>query len=139
QDVVVSVARSAPSTADAIGVPVATKGPVARQLGLDRVTLSESGFDGTVGQTLVLPRRSGGALVAIGVGEPDGLTAATLRDAAAAFARAAAKHGALATALVDVATGIPADVAAQAIVEGVVLARYRYGALKREVPAAGLR
>jgi leucyl aminopeptidase len=138
-DVVVSVSRSTPSTADAIGVPVGTKGPVPRQLGLDRLTLAESGFDGKVGQTIVVPRRDGPTLVAVGIGEPDSLTAAKLRDAAAAFARAAAKHGSLSTALAEVADDIPADVAAQAVVEGIVLARYRYGALKRELPAAGLR
>ncbi len=138
-DVVVSVGRSVPSTADVVGVPVGTKGAVPRQLGLDRTTLAESGFDAKVGQTLVVPRREGPTLVAVGVGDPADLTPAAIRDAAAAFARAAAKHGALATTLVEVAPGVPADVAAQAIVEGVLLARYRYGALKRDTPAAGLR
>ncbi len=139
RDVVVSVARTAPSSADAIGVPVGLKGALPRQLGLDRQTLSESGFDAKVGQTIVVPRRDGPTLVAIGIGDPDALTPNKLRDAAAAFARAAAKHGSLATALAEIAPGVAADVAAQAIVEGVILARYRYGALKREVPTAGLR
>ena len=138
-DVVVAVGRSVPSTADVVGVPVGTKGPVPRQIGLDRPTMAESGFDGKVGQTLVVPRRDGATLIAIGVGQPAALTAADLRDAAAAFARAAAKHGALATTLAEIAAGVPADIAAQVIVEGVLLARYRYGALKREAPAAGLR
>ena len=100
-DVVVSVARGAPSSADALGVPVATKGPVPRQLsllGLDRATLAGSGFDAKVGQTIVVPRRTGPTLVAVGIGDADAVTPAVLRDAAAAFARAAAKHGALATA-----------------------------------------
>ena len=138
-DVVVSVGRSVPSTADVVGVPVGTKGAVPRQLGLDRATLAEFGFDAKVGQTLVVPRRDGATLAAVGIGDPADLTPATLRDAAAAFARAAAKHGALATTLADVAPGVAPDVAAQAIVEGVLLARYRYGALKRDTPAAGLR
>jgi len=138
-DVVVSVGRSVPATADVVGVPVSTRGAVPRQLGLDRSTLAESGFDAKVGQTLVVPRRDGATLVAVGVGDPATLGASNLRDAAAAFARAAAKHGALATTLAEVAPDIPADVAAQVIVEGVLLARYRYGALKRETPAAGLR
>ncbi len=139
QDVVVSVARGAPSSADAIGVPVATKGPIPRQLGLDRATLAGSGFDAKLGQTIVLPQRAGPTLVAVGIGDVEAVTPAVLRDAAAAFARAAAKHGALATALAEVADGIAPDIAAQAVVEGIVLARYRYGALKREAPAAGLR
>jgi leucyl aminopeptidase len=137
--VVVSVARSAPSSADAVGVPVATKGPIPRQLGLDRATLAGSGFEGKVGQTIVVPRRTGPTLVAVGVGDVDAVTPVVLRDAAAALARAAAKHGSLATALAEVGDGIAPDVAAQAVVEGIVLASYRYGALKREAPAAGLR
>jgi leucyl aminopeptidase len=138
-DVVVSVGRGAPSSADAIGVPVATKGPIPRQLGLDRATLAGSGFDGKVGQAIVVPRRTGPTLVAVGVGDIEAVTPDVLRDAAAAFARAAAKHESLATALAEVSDRFTPDVAAQAVVEGIVLARYRYGALKREVPAAGLR
>ena len=137
-DVVVSVSRSVPASADAVGVPVGTKGPVPRQLGLDRASLTAAGFDGKVGQTLAVPRKGGGAVVAVGIGDPDTLTPAQLRDVAAAFARAAGKHAALATTLVDVG-GLPADVAGQAVVEGILLARYRYGALKKEVPTTGLR
>jgi leucyl aminopeptidase len=138
-DVVVAVARSAPSGADAVGVPVATTGPIPRQLGLDRATLAASGFDGKVGQTIVVPRRDGPSLVAVGIGDAGAVTPAVLRDAAGAFARAAAKHGALATALAESGDGVAPDIAAQAVVEGIVLARYRYGALKREAPGAGLR
>ncbi len=75
-------------------MPVGEKGAVPRQLGLDRATLVASGFDGKVGQTLVVPRRDGPSVVAVGVGDPATLDAAGLRDVAAAFARAAAKHGA---------------------------------------------
>ena len=62
------------------------------------------------------------------------LDAAKLRDAAAAFGRAAAKHARLATTLADVA-GVKPDVAAQVVVEGALLARYRYDSLKKK--AAG--
>ena len=44
-----------PADADVVGVPVRRQGPVPRQLGLDRATLAASGFDGKVGQTLVVP------------------------------------------------------------------------------------
>ena len=111
-------------------MPVGEKGAVPRQLGLDRATLVASGFDGKVGQTLVVPRRDGPSVVAVGIGDPRELDAARLRDAAAAFARAAAKHGHLATTLADVA-GTDAAAAGQAVVEGILLARYRYGALKQ--------
>ncbi len=135
--VTVAVARSAPASADAVGVPVGVKGAVPRQLGLDRASLTASGFDGKVGQTVVVPRQGGGVVIALGVGDPETLTAAQLRDVAAAFARAASKHGALATTIVDLG-GIPADVAGQVVVEGIILARYRYGALKKEAPTNGL-
>ena len=86
-DLVVGVARSAPSGAGAIGVPVGEKGAVPRQLGVDRATLTALGFEGKAGQTLVVPRRDGADLVAIGTGTGQ-LSLAELRDAAAAFARA---------------------------------------------------
>lgn len=130
----IAVARSAPAEASAVGVPVAERGAVPRQLGVDRATLASLGFDGKVGQTLVLPR-PGSSVVAVGIGDPSELTPALLRDAAAAFGRATAKHEHVATALAGAATGEP-DVAAaaQAVVEGVLLSRYRYGALKSDGP-----
>jgi leucyl aminopeptidase len=136
-DVSITVGRTVPTVAGAVGVPVGEKGAVPRQLGLDRATLTASAFDGKVGQTLVVPRRDGPSVVAVGIGDPRELDAARLRDVAAAFARAAAKHGHLATTLADIAGTDPAT-AGQAIVEGILLARYRYGALKREAPGTGL-
>jgi leucyl aminopeptidase len=68
-------------------------------------------------------------LVAFGIGESGTLDAAGMRDAAAAFARAAATHARLALHLGTAA--IPPAAAAQAAVEGVVLARYRYDSLRR--------
>jgi leucyl aminopeptidase len=127
----VSVARSFPAGAGAVGVPVGPKGAVPRQLGVDRATLARHGFEGKAGQTFVAPGVGGPAAIAVGIG--DGLDAAGLRDAAAAFARAAGKEPVLATSLADV-KGVDPAVAAQAVVEGVLLARYRYGALKKESP-----
>ncbi len=66
-------------------------------------------------------------MVAVGIGDAAELDTAGLRDAAAAFARAAARDGVLATTLADVA-GVDAAAAGQAVVEGVLLARYRYRA-----------
>jgi len=125
----VDVARSFPDDAAAVGIAVGDKGAVPRQLGVDREALAAAGFEGKTGQTLVLPRGKNSVLVAVGIGDA-GLDAASLRNAAAAFARAASRHARLATALADVASGIsPAD-AAQAVTEGVLLARYRYEQLK---------
>jgi leucyl aminopeptidase len=126
-DLAVGVARSAPASAGAVGLGVGEKGTVPRQLGVDRATLTALGFDGKSGQTLVIPRRDGPDLVAIGTGSGQ-LSLAELRDAAAALARAVPKHATLATNLPDAAGDTAA--AAQAVVEGVVLARYRFESLK---------
>ena len=67
-NVSVESARSIPKNADAIGIPVGVTGTVPRQLGLSRSALSEHGFDGKVGQTLVVPSSNGPTLVAVGVG-----------------------------------------------------------------------
>jgi leucyl aminopeptidase len=129
----VAVARSLPSDVGAIGLPVGIKGAVPRPLGVDRATLAKHGFEGQRGQTFVAPQPEGPTLIAVGIGDPAELTPAGLRDAAAAFARAAGKEATLATTLADV-KGVDAARAAQAVVEGVLLARYRYGALKKESP-----
>src|SRR4051794_345761 len=128
-----NAAAAVPADAGALGVPIANDGDVPRRLDLDRAALRAVGFDGNVGQTLIVPRAEGPALVAFGIGNPGELDAAKLRDAAAAFARATSRLKHVAVAFVDL-PGEPPDVAAQAIVEGVLLARYRYLPLKR--PAA---
>jgi leucyl aminopeptidase len=83
----------------------------------------------------VVPRKGGPSVVAVGIGDPAELTPAVRRDAAAAFARAASKHSRLATTLAD---ADDAEAAAQAVVEGVMLARYRYSALKKEANGTAL-
>lgn len=126
----VSVVEAASSDTDAVGVAVATSGEVAADLGFDREALTALGFTGKMGQTLLLPRPDGTVRVAVGVGEPGSLTAAALRDAAAAFTRSVASKGALAIDLLGAATEVERDAAIAAIAEGALLARYRYDALK---------
>jgi leucyl aminopeptidase len=126
----VSTVRSVPRAATAVGYAVATKGAVARQLGLTRSALEANGFSGKPGQVLSVPSGDGLA-VAVGVGEPGSIDAKGLRSAAAAFARAASKHAHLATNLADV-EGVDAKGAGQAVAEGVLLASYRYVGLKND-------
>jgi leucyl aminopeptidase len=126
----VSTARSVPRTATAVGVAVATKGAVSRQVGLSRAALEANGFAGKPGQVLAIPDGDG-LTVAVGVGEPGSIDTNALRSAAAAFARAASKHAHLATNLADV-DGVDARAAAQAVVEGALLASYRYVGLKND-------
>ena len=111
----------------ALGLAVTATGEVPSGIPLDRAALTEWGFRGTVGEVLVLPRE-GGAVIATGVG--DDPSEAALRDAAAAFARAAGRDDVLTT---DLATaGVSVEAAAQAVVEGILLGRYRYDALKTD-------
>jgi leucyl aminopeptidase len=135
------VSRSVPSDADAVGLPVGVDGDVPSELGLGHGALAAAGFEGKVGQSLAILRDGGPALVAMGIGPESERTLASLRHAAAAFARAGIRYKHLAVTLPE-RSGVPAEDAAQAVVEGVLLARYRYRPLKRttkpEPPLEGL-
>jgi leucyl aminopeptidase len=121
----ISVSPTLPAAATVLAVPVATTGAIPGRLGLDRSALAGAGFEGKAGQVLLLPRADGPILVAVGLGEPAQLDLAGLRDAAAAFARATATHQQLAVDLSNTGT-LPPDLGARSVVEGVLLARYRY-------------
>ena len=125
----VLTSRSLPRSADAVGLAVATTGAVPRGVGLSRAALAAHGFDGKVGQTLVVPSASGPTVVAVGIGDARRATAADVRNAAAAFARAAARHDKVALSIVD-AVSLDARSAGQAAVEGFLLASYRFNQLK---------
>ncbi len=127
-----SVAAAAtPEAATAIGVPVGTEGVAPAQLGVARARLAAAGFDGSIGSTLVVPTTDGATVVAVGIGGAGTLDANGLRNAAAAFARAAATHATLAFDLAGT-EGVATDTAAQSVVEGVLLARYRYDPLRSQ-------
>jgi leucyl aminopeptidase len=125
----VEVAAEVPATATALGVPVAADGAVAPELGLDRAALAALGFTGAIGQTALVPAATGPVLVAVGVGAAGSLTTAGVRDAAAAFAGAVTGHTELAV-LVGDGADLSLAAVAQAVVEGILLARYRYDPLK---------
>jgi leucyl aminopeptidase len=128
----VEVASAVPGGATVLGVLVGTSGDVPGEVGLDRSRLEASGFDASMGATLVLPTSNGPTIVAVGAGDPAGLDAAALRNAAAAFARTASAHAELTFSLTGSgADTVPAEMAAQAVVEGALLARYRYDPLRR--------
>jgi leucyl aminopeptidase len=95
---------------------------------MNRSALAANGFEGKPGQTLAVPTPNG-LVVALGVGDPTEIDVTELRLAGASFARAAAKHARLATNLAD-AVELDAAAAGQAVVEGVLLASYRYVGLK---------
>ncbi len=120
----VTPAADAPD-ATVIGVPVGASGELPPEAGSDRATLALAGFDATVGSTLVLAPAAGQVVVLVGIGDAAALSAALWRDAAAAFATAARGQGSLALRLPE-GTRVPLTDATAAVVEGVLLARYRY-------------
>src|SRR5690606_7482796 len=124
--------------ATVLGVPVATGGDVPGEIALSREALKRAGFTGATGQTLVLPSEDGSTVVAVGVGDPEKLDAAALRDAAGAFARAAARDARIALSLASGFGALGAELVGQALVEGAVLGRYRYDGLRSSSAATAL-
>ena len=127
----VDASSTIPPTASIVGVFVAPTGDVDARLGVDRSLLDGHGFTGTVGTTLLITSTDGTPGAAIGLGDPGSVTASSLRDAAASFARAAGKRVDLAIVAPTTGGVAPAEVA-QALVEGVLLARYSFDALRTE-------
>jgi leucyl aminopeptidase len=120
-----------PSAGAVEALPVATSGAVPSRLDLDRATLEAIGFEGKIGQAIIVPRPNKALVAAVGVGERENLDSAKLRDAAAAFARIARNDASMAVTLTDI-PGVSPEAAAQAIVEGILLARYSYDELKSQ-------
>jgi len=114
---------------DAVGFGVDPDGDGARAVGLDAEALERLGFRGAIGDVLLVARDSGPVQIAVGVGPVDERSPGALRDAAAAFARAAARFSRLALDL-GVAFALPPRVIGQMIAEGATLARYRYTVLQ---------
>ena len=118
-----------PTGKDAIGIPVTSEGALPKEVSLSRKTLESLGFTGKVGQTYVVPAEKGAVSVLIGIGELAKLDTASLRKAAAAFARAAANFASVSTTLANIGR-LDRKIAAQVVVEGMSLATHRYTDLK---------
>ncbi len=136
-DLPLTVTDDAGVAATAVGVPVASSGPVPERLGVGRDALSAAGFTGAVGTTAIIPSDSGPVLVALGTGEPAAFGTDAARLAAAGFARATRSHGSLALAVDDLladdaATGV------QAVIEGLLLARYSFDVMRNARPSTPL-
>jgi leucyl aminopeptidase len=124
----VTVAPGLPEAgkAGAVAVPVDATNKDAQVAGFDREALSAAGFDGKRGQTLVIPSAGEQVFVAVGLGAGETVSTAFVRDLAASFARAVPQQ-------LDLAVQMPASPItltpgefAQAVVEGVLLARWRF-------------
>src|SRR3954454_12556984 len=94
----VRVARTLPKVVDTVGVPVGTRGPVPRSLGLNRAALTAHGFEGKPGQTLLVPTAVGPEHDAVATGD-ELFETTILRNAAASLVRAAGKRASIATTL----------------------------------------
>lgn len=123
------VADAPPESADAVGYLITPDGDAPQGVGLDRNALTAYGFKGKVGDTFVVPSTTGAAAVAVGIGDGD----PDWRQVGASFARAAGSFGSL--ALVFDTSWLDDDSVAHAsegLVEGALLARYTYSALKSD-------
>ena len=124
------------SDLDAVAVLVAAGTDLTGRVGLSEDALAAAGFDATPGSSLVVAM-DGHPVVLVGIGDAAELNADTLRDAAAAAARATAKKGGRIG--IDVPhLGIDDRTAGQVLAEGALLARYRYTVLKAEAKEVAL-
>ncbi|PKH40512.1 leucyl aminopeptidase [Nocardioides alpinus] len=125
---VVTVVDSLPTVADAaaLAVPVTAGAEPPPDLRTSSAQLAVLGFTAKAHQVVVLPGPDGRALVALGVGDAATVDLQLVRDLAATFARAVPGQKTLAVELPDADLGISPDDFAQAVVEGVLLARWRF-------------
>jgi leucyl aminopeptidase len=129
-----TLAGEVPADAGAVGTPVFAGRvlPAGAGADLDLGFLAERGFEGKPGEALAVPSGRG-TWIALGVGEPEKVTAETLRRAAACFVRTAWKDRTGATTLLAAAPdGLDLGRAAQAIAEGASLAAYRFSRYKAD-------
>jgi leucyl aminopeptidase len=124
----VSLATTAPTDAEVIGVPVFAGLTVPGDASLlDMEHLRGRGWEAKVGETVTLPAADGRTVIAVGVGPADKVDTSVIRRASAALARAASKRESVVSLLLD---AVPADgdraAAAQAAAEGALLGAYRY-------------
>ena len=124
----VTVATSPPGDLEAVGIAVDSTGAGADAVGVSFESLAKAGFTGALGQTIVLPQSEGAVFIAVGTGDPGAASANTLRDATAAFARAAARYSRI--GFVVSAGSLSARLLGQVVTEGAILARYRYTELQ---------
>ena len=101
---------------------------------MTRDQLTALGFEGKLGQTLVLPSSKKQLTIAVGIGEAAKADEDVMRTAAAALARAASSVSSLTTTLANAGRGDRTAIA-QAVTEGLILATHRYDALKNDKKA----
>ena len=134
--IVVAAFAAASGDRDAPPEPAADADSVAAALGIDLAAeLSAAGFDARVGSSMRVPTRgalAAPAVLVVGLGRRDAATTVELRRAAATAAAASERVERLATALHTALEGVAPAAGGQAVVEGVLLGSYRFGAYRSE-------
>ncbi|MDY7543852.1 MULTISPECIES: leucyl aminopeptidase [unclassified Cryobacterium] len=124
------VVSEIPVGLDAVGFLVGPDGVLPAALGVERATLDSAGFTGSTGQTLLLPQPAGPVFFVVGAGPAEGRDVDLLREVAATFARAASRYARIALTIGDTFP-LAGSTIGQVVVEGVLLARYRYVELQQ--------
>ncbi|MGQ0519808.1 MAG: leucyl aminopeptidase, partial [Actinomycetota bacterium] len=129
---------TAPGPGTVLAVPVLAgpsvpEGSAPWPAPLDAADLDGLGFEGKAGQAQAMLAGAGTVVVAVGLGEPAGLTVESFRRAGACVVRSAWKAADVATTLLDaVPAGMDRAAAAQALAEGAGMAAYRFTAYLRQ-------
>ncbi|MGI9608185.1 MAG: M17 family peptidase N-terminal domain-containing protein, partial [Acidimicrobiales bacterium] len=121
----ISTARSAPASAEIVGIGVFSDGERPGVLPDD--VLESRGFEGDLGKTIIVQTKKG-LRAAVGLGAVDSFDEHALRKAGASFTRAVKRHKNVAiSALADAARevqGLDVEAGAQALAEGMELGAY---------------
>ncbi len=138
-----TAAAALPTDVDAVAVPVHDdlRAPDGAGPAPGPELLRRCGFEGKPGQAVILPGEDGRALVAVGVGAPGGFDAGSARAAGAALAGQCSHLRSVATTVLAAgpsAGGAAAPGLASALVEGALLAAYRYPGARRKPPVHDL-
>ncbi len=127
------MAREVPAPVAAVAVAVPSDRIGDDALEVDWDYLQRVGFEGKLGQITSLRVGSGPVVLIFGTGPSTGLSPVQVRRAAGYLGRAARGYDSLGVVLLEVLRdGVDHAVAAQALVEGIVLGTYRFEAYKRE-------
>jgi len=121
----ITLSSSVPTSATAIDVPTPSNSVNRLPAAMKRAAKLQ-GFEGKLGQTLVLAGGDGPVQVLVGVGPSREVTADKIRRAAAAYARAVARHRSVACTMAGGVGGVDAADAVAAATEGIRLASYRF-------------
>lgn len=127
----INLSSAVPSSATAIDIPTPSNGVNRLPAATKRVARLQ-GFEGKLGQTLVLAGGDGPVEVLVGLGPSREITPDKVRRAAAAYARVVARHRTVACTMAAGVGPVGAPEAVAAVAEGIRLASYRFTDYRNE-------